>query len=267
MPGCRSSEPALHVLDGVDVQYVITPAVASAVSDRIGFDLEVMDAGTIIVRGSDALVALDSRGGFMEATTLESTTPPPDSFAVDRGPTMLVVKDRFFGLLQETGYSQAIPLPADGMRLASSSNPGTVYLFGSVGDNSHRLYTFYEDGVLDVLLELPVPIVGVADNRHAIYVATAREIVRVKLHEVSLVLRLSDSERSIVSIAAGADDRTIYFSSADRVTAFSGLVGIPIVTNAGGTLRMRDGKLYLLDSNRNFLAILSGLDQALRQRN
>jgi len=83
-----------------------------------------------------------------------------------------------------------------------------------------------------------VPIVGVADNRHAIYVATAREIVRVKPRETSLVIRLSDSDQSIVSIAAGVDDRTIYFSTADRVIAFSGLVGIPIVTNAGGTLRI-----------------------------
>ena len=264
--GCSPSEPLLTVLDGVEVQYVMTLAVAGAVSDHIGPDFEVMDSGTIIVRGENALIALDARNGSMEATTLQSTTPPPDSFAVDQGPTMLVIRDRFLGLLEETGYSQAIGLPADNMSLASSNNPGTVYLYGSVGNDSYRLYAFYEDGVLDVLLDLPVPIVGVADNRHAIYVATAHEIVRIDRRKVSLVLRLSNSEPSIISIAASDDDGTIYFSTANRVTAFSGLAGIPIVTNAGGTLRMRDSKLYVFDSQRNILAILSGMDQALRRK-
>ena len=175
---------------------------------------------------------------------LNTSGPAPSSFALDES-SILTVSELYLGQLEGGGATNAVPLPAAGMRLAPSQLSGTVYLFGGTEATERRVYLVQEDGSLTV------------------YVATAREILRLRDGAVQLVIRLPDDDGPIVSLAALPDDETLVYSTADAVYAVHGLTALAIVTNAGGTLRSKGDALYLLDTRRPMLAKLTGIRAAI----
>lgn len=261
----RTEERAmlLSVLDGIQVDYILTPSRADQLPLPLGSSFGVTGEGNIVMRAGNMIIEMEVGPDGLAADRVQTSDAPPDSFAIDKGNTLLAISGQFFGQLEDSGYTKAIPLPAVGMQLQSSSTPGAVYLFGGDERTSRRVYILYEDAKLDILAELPSPVVAVADNRQAIYVATVREIYRATLRNFHLVFRLPEDRAPIVSIAASPDDQVLYFATRDRVHALHGTAAMALVRDAGGKLQMQNGKLYLWDPNRRLLVSLSGLERAL----
>lgn len=254
----------VRVMKGVEVNYLLTPKRTASFAPPFGRDFDVAASGNIIIADSGSLLELEPDGQTLTAAKVNGDIPAPDSFALDDGEVLLTIAGDYFGQLDEGEYSRAVPLPVKGMRLAPSANAGTVYLFGGEGVVSRRLYAMHRDGKFNVLVDLPEAVTAVADTQHAIYVATASEIYRVQGPVLQLVIRLPENTQPVVSLAASADDKLLYFASPRRVYALHGLAAISIVNDAGGMLRMRNGNLYLWDQARSLLVSLTGVETALQ---
>jgi len=254
-------ETDLRVLNGVEVNYILTPTRAGSLEVTLRPEFDVTSSENIIINSNDGLLELEPMSRGLTAEKLGSTAP--DSFALDEGTTVLAISGQFFGQLDAAEYSRAVPLPSRGMHLAPSTNAGTVYLFGGEGRSSHLLYAVHRDGQLTILAELTDSIIAAADTQHAVYIATNREIYRVRGNKLELLIRLPENIGQLISLAAAADDKVLYFSSESRVYALRGLAAISIVNNAGGVLRIRKGKLYFWDPARKLLVTLTGVEEAL----
>ncbi len=249
------SDGTVKIIDGSAIKYILTPSMVSALSQRIGPlgpNFDVTSDGNIIIRSGQVLLEVETSD---DGVTTDKVSPAlaPDDFVLDRGSTLLTISGRFFGQLEDDGYTKAITLPDNGMSLASSSNEGAVYLFGGLNDSLHRVYRLSADGQLRVIASLPSKIMSIADSQKAIYVATEREVYRVSRKRISLVIRLSDDTDSIVSIAASPDDKAIFFASDKNVYLLHGLVAIAVIKDTGGQLRLRNENMYLWDQRRRLL--------------
>src|SRR5262249_27601586 len=118
------------------------------------------------------------------------------------------------------------------------------------------VYSFGEGGTVRILLQLDEPIVAVADNHQEVYVATATRIFRVRDNQLSLLLRLSQDEGAIRSVAAAVDDDLLFFSTDSTVYSFRAGASLSIVNNSGGALRLRGDTLYVLDGARGMVFAL-----------
>lgn len=249
----RQSEIA--VIGTLRVDYILGPTDAGRLGAAFGEDFAVTSSATIVVQNSGGLyeIAPSSSGFAFSAVALNG--PAPDSFAVDSDDALLTVAGGYFGMLDADGRTvDAVPLPYDGMRLAHSTLDGVVYLFG--GDKaSYRLYRFTDDGVFQILLESDEPIVGVADNRKSVYVATRTQIVRLGAKRPVLVFKSGEADLggAIVSLAVAPDDDVLFFSTSSRVYALRGAAALSVINDSGGALRLRGDALYVLDRARGLL--------------
>lgn len=251
----RQAEAGSHVAEvrvasAASVRHLLGPAdfPAGAIGDDFG------------VANSSA-VAFAVGGRLRVAEDLDASTPhvaeiavqgeQPRSFALDAGGALLAVTDAYFGLLDENGQvGKAVPLPYPGMRLAPAQRAGAIYLFGGA-DRDWRLYRFLADGGLQVVLRADKPIVAVADSGKEIYVATAGVVMRIRPGTPELLFAAPQGWQ-LRSLAV-AEDGQVFFSTQDKVYALLGPNALSIVNDAGGSLRVRDGALYVLDPRRRLL--------------
>lgn len=182
---------------------------------------------------------------------------PPSSLALDRSGDMLGVAGGYLGALDETDrFSQALPLPYPEMRVAASSDPGVLFLFGG-RDGDFRLYGLLDDGRIQVLLQSNQPLVGAAGGRAAVYAATATAILEVEAGRPTVLFRTPpDFAGPITSLAVGRDG-LVFFATAARVYALLGPNAVSIVNDAGGSIRTAGSALYVLDPNRRLLVRLT----------
>lgn len=258
----RTDTDTVRVIQGIDVSYILTPRRAAAFTPPFSRDFDVTSSGNIIIGDGEALLELESDGGALTVDKVSGEVHAPDSFALDED-AVLTIAGNYFGQFDEGEYSKAVPLPVNGMRLAPSSNAGTVYLFGGDGIVSRRLYAMHRNGQFEVLVELPEAVTAATDSHVSAFVATASEIYRVKGHVLQLVIRLPENSQPVVSLAASPDDKILYFATPYRVYALHGLAALSIVNDAGGVLRMKGGKLYLWDQSRSLLVGLAEMEKAL----
>jgi hypothetical protein len=256
----RDRDDAVRVVTGATVDYILVPTDMTAFSSRPDSAFDVGDDNTVILTSGGSLVGVQRSGEGVNAERLAENAPR--SYAIDADGNLLGIDRGYFGEYENGQFSLAVPIPVDGLRMAGSHNAGAVYLFGGSGESSNRVYTFYRDGLLDVLSEVPAPVVGVADSAAAVYVATEREIYRVAPQAQNLAFRIADDAPPIRSIAA-CDDRIVYFSTDARVYAVQGLAAIAVVPDMGGIVRCRNGSLYVWNRERGVLARITGVPSAL----
>ena len=166
----RERATELRALRGIDVDKILMPEHAAGLPSPLGGEFAVTDAGNILLRGGDDLIEVERDGPVLTYEKLNTSGPAPSSFALDES-SILTVSELYLGQLEGGGATNAVPLPAAGMRLAPSQLSGTVYLFGGTEATERRVYLVQEDGSLTILAELPSPVVAVADNRSSVYVA------------------------------------------------------------------------------------------------
>jgi hypothetical protein len=240
---------AVTAVGNAHVERLLGPAELAALGP-IGRDLGIAHDGAIVFRAGTALRVLDMARAPLPDVVTAATVP--ESFALDPSGAMLTISGGYFGLLNEGGeLVQAIPLPSPDLQLAPSVHEGAAYLFGSVGDH-HRLYRFIDDGTLQVLLETGAPIVAAADSDTAMFAATASTILRIQAGTPETLFTAPADFAPIRSLAVTADGIVLFATDA-KVYALLGANALSIINDAGGSIRVRDGALYVLDPARQLL--------------
>jgi len=257
-------ETALKHIGTLSVDYLLTPDEALSLQD-LGQDFDVSSTGGVFLRSGTRLICAGRPPGERAPAVLDLRTQCPQSFAIDSRDTLLAVHEGFLAKLEENGdFADAIPLPFDNARLAHSIHDGAVYLFEGSEDD-HRLYRFLEDGTFQILLKSDAPIVGVGDSGTDVYVATPSLVLRLAPGSPVCVFKAPDTAQwgPIVSLAVSPDSGLLFFSTSQRVYALQQGVALSIINNAGGTLRVRGDKLYVMDRKRHLLLAFSPASRAM----
>jgi hypothetical protein len=253
----------IHLPQGISADYILAPTGADPLSDITSEDFDVTPDGAVLIGGETGLLALKLDDGGLQAQQLADQVP--GSFTSDGQGAMLTISDGYFGQLENGQFSKLVPLPYQRMRLMPSSLPAVVYLIGGEGDYAGRVYTFTDDGIARILAEVPEPVVAVCDNEHSVYLASKHALFRVNGQEIQVVMHLPDSVGEIVSLAAAPDDRAIFFSTDQETFIVSGKSAIALTRDLGGTLRERNGRLYIWSRERHLLVSLSGISEFLER--
>jgi len=242
---------AVAAIDGAHVEQVMEPRDFARFGSPIARDFGVTPSGAIVFQASGRLRVID-RASRISEVVLAGVAP--DSFSLDPRGTMLTVADGYFGTLNESGQIvPAIPLPYRDAHLAPSVHEGATYLFGG-SPGHYRLYRFIDDGTFQVVLESEEPIVAAADNAKMTFAATATAILRIKAHTPEVLFKTpADGFAGPIQSLAVTADGIVLFATDTKVYALLGTNALSIVNNAGGSLRLRDGVLYVLDPARRLL--------------
>jgi hypothetical protein len=253
----------VHALLGVGLEYVLTPERCAGLGGAPGNEFDVTPNQTVVASNSNGLLEITATKDGIQADRLSEIKP--DSFSLDGQGSILSISGRYFGQLESGEFSRAVPLPYAGMRLMGSSLPGVAYLIGGQEESAHRVYAFFSDGTLQIEAEAPEPVVAVADNQSAVYLATRHAILRVTANDIQPVFRLPADLDDIASLAAAADDKALYFATAKETFVLSGLSAVRLIQDLGGTLHMRNDRLYVWSPNRQILVAVSGMRDILAQ--
>jgi hypothetical protein len=251
----------VRVPQEISVDYILSPTHADQLNDLASQEFDVTPDGVVLIGSHAGLLALKSSNDGLQVEQLAEQAP--DSFAADGQGTTLTISAQYFGELEDGQFSKLVPLPHPGMRLMPSSLTEIVYLIGGEDEYAGRVYTFSGDGIARIIAEVPEPVVAVCDNATNVYLASKHTIFRVAAREIQVVIRLPDSVGEIVSLAAAPDDRAVYFSTEKETFVVSGLSAIALTRDLGGTIRERDGKLYIWSPQRHLLVSLSGVAEFL----
>lgn len=255
----RQSE--LVRLGTLKVDYVLLPGAFTSLAP-FGPDFGVGSEGTVFLRAAPGLAALDAG----RPPAVLKTVRPVDSLAVGKDGAVLTVSRGFLGTLGVDGEPvQGVPLPYDNARVAPSSRAGAAYLFEGAGDD-FRLYRFFASGAYQVLARSDTPFVAAADSGDDVFAATASHIVKLSARGPQVLFQVPADAAfpPIVSIAV-AEDGLVFFSTERKVYAVLGGSAASVVGDSGGSLRWRDGRLYVLDSRRRLLYAAHPADRSMFQ--
>jgi hypothetical protein len=252
---------SVRTLAGTDVTHLVTPRHLEdlELAPAPG-QFDVTSAGNVLMLSGGQIYEIESTPRAVVADAVSDAMGKIDSFALDRGDVMLTIAGRYFGQIETDGLpSQAFPLPSPDMQIAASVARGNVYLFGGRGSSAQRLYALGSSGRIEILAELPDPIVAVADSRDAVYVATADAIYRLTSETAAARVQVDTAELGgpLVSVAATADDKTLFFATASQIFATRGDAAVTLVSNAGGVIRWRDDRLFVWDGQRQLVLALA----------
>lgn len=246
-----AGQSAVAANAALDVEYLAMAGKLDSLGD-LQADFAVDDsANVLLVPRSGGLAILDVERNL---TNEEVGGRVFDSAAFD-GDTILGTSMGFFGRLGPGGaFEEGLPLPYNAARLTASASPGAVYLFGELA-GEWRLYRFREKGDYEIVLASVEEIVGVADGSDGIWVATPRRILRLDrsgLHNI-FVAPANPEFGTIAGIALTDEGDPVF--STDRAVWIANGRGEAdtLINDAGGTLRARGGKFYLLDRRRKLL--------------
>ena len=190
----------VHAPQRISVQILLNPERCSGLGGPLHDEFDVAPNGAIIVANQNGLLELTAGPEGVEADRLVER--PPDSFTLDGQGTILTIAQQYLGQFAGSEMSKVVPLPSAGMRLMGSTLPKTVYALANEEPESHRVYAFFADGTLQIEAEIPEPVVAVADNDAAVYLASKHNLFRVTPNGVTIVARLPETLGDIVSIAA-----------------------------------------------------------------
>lgn len=244
---------AVTAIGSARIEQMLGPRDFAALGGPIGRDLGVTHGGAVVFQTGTALRVVDPARAPLPEVHAIAVSAVPDRFALDPSGTMLTVSGGYFGMLDENGdLVQGIPLPSPDVQLAPSVHEGATYLFGTSGGH-HRLYRFIDDGTLQVLLESGQPIVAAADSETAMFAATSSAILRIKAGTPETLFTAPDDFAGPIRSLAVTADGIVLFATDAKVYALLGPDALSIVNDAGGSIRVRDGSLYVLDPTRQLL--------------
>lgn len=230
-----------------DVEVLLNPQLASAsnlgalVSD---FDISpdrlvvVADAEHLYLVGWGGVKAVEGLGGA-------------ESFAYTPDGLLLVVRGTQLLYLADSGTLETFfELPHAGMGLAAGTTD-TVYLFDRTSDDgTYALYQLQPGRELAKLLAAPRPIDSVAHTAdRLLFVSDGTVFEATAGKPMRMIVRLEGS--TIRSVAA--EGNRVYASDGAAVYAIADDGIVMVSATAGGTLRVRDGALFVLDPARPLL--------------
>jgi len=255
---------AITRLGTLAITYYLPPDGLAALAP-VQPDFGVAGSGDIFLQTGKGLVdvAPDGETSLVHAPGRPALT----SLAIGADDAMLTVAGDYLGNLNANGVPVlGAPLPYPGARVAPSARPGIVYLFCRV-PWGWRAYRFFESGTFQKLFQFDVPIVSIADTKDALYVASARLVVKVSKSGGEMVFRLPGDQpkTAITSIAASADG-LLFVATRDSIYVAVGKGALTIVNDSGGEIRWRDGALYVHDPQRRLLYAIKPATAAMFDR-
>jgi len=248
----------VHTVQGLVVQYILTPERVNAIGEMRGTEFDVEPNGSVLIGNGEGLLEITTTADGIHVDRI--TEKQPDSFCLDGQGSLLSISQQYFGQLENSEFSQAVPLPYKNMRLGASSLAESTYLFGGDGGEGQRVYAFFGDGTLQIEAQIPENVIAVSDNASAVYIASQQAIYRVTSRRIETVLRAPDGLDNIVSLAVSSDDKELFFATEKETFFMSGLSAVAVLPDIGGTLRFRNRKLYVWSPVRQTLIAVSGVD-------
>lgn len=264
--GLSQSHSGIWIAEGARATYVLTPKIAGSLGGPLGKDFEITSSGIVLLQAGTRLIALraDSEGREVSAAQL-ADVPELQSLVLDATGALLITTPNRLGQFSEDAdqkVRELIPLAAtQGARLVRSSAEGKVYLYGGPSSDkgsAKRIVAISREGQVENVIRAPAPLTAVTETGGTLYFATSNEIYALENKALRLVIRVPGKIK-IVSLAVPAEGNVLYFSTPDRVYGLKGLVALSIATNVGGTLRLQNGALYILDAQRGILLRLDNL--------
>ncbi len=219
----------------------------------LGADFDVSPGKLVVVSDASHLYAI-GWGGVEPMGEL----PGVDSLAFTPDGLMLAIQGDQLEYVDADGALQPLAsLPHTGMALATGPADG-VYLFdrAPTGDGVHALYQLMPGRQIAKLLETPQPIDCVAQaGQRLLFVSGGVVFDATPGEEMRMVARLAES--TITSVAG--DDERVYVSDGAAVFALADEGPVLVTGTAGGSLRLRDGALLVLDPAHRSLVRLAPL--------
>jgi hypothetical protein len=273
--------PRFETLSGTGVVYFVTP------EDDLLHDI----LPTFEVTRDALLLAYHGRlvehhkpagkdwGAALETHLLSRDFADVTSFAADAGGAVLAVRGREFLQIQTDGSMESLAeLPAWDFRLAPGIESHDALLSSGplllrVSEHARRGDTDSEaEADVQVVARLEEPIVAVADSLDGTFVAGRSNIYQVVGDRVRRVINLPTAAQAplgnfhrepLCSLAVTGDGRILFFSTEETIYALSGAVALRITDGLGGSLRWRDGVLFVLDPHRGWLVGITHLPELL----
>lgn len=255
---------AVTRLGALAITYYLPPDGLTALGP-VQPDFGVAGSGDIFLQTGKGLVDVAPDGAM--SLVRAPGRPAITSLAIGADDAMLTIAGDYLGNLNAQGVPVlGAPLPYPGARVAASARPGMVYLFCRV-PWGWRAYRFFESGTFQKLYQFDVPVVSIADTKDALYIASARLVVKVSKSGGEMVFRLPDDQpkTAITSIAAGADG-LLFVATAASIYAVAGHGALTIVNDSGGEIRWRNGALYVHDPQRRLLYAVKPATAAMFDR-
>jgi len=141
---------------------------------------------------------------------------------------------------------------------------GERTFIGGITTAGRPVLFIYKEGVgHKPLLELNVPIDAMTLARGELFFAVGPKIYALKEGEPARLFASLPGFSHIPSIAMDEKRGVLYFSDGDNIYAVHGRDFVVVRRGLGGTLRCRDGNLYVLSRRERALYRMSGLSEAI----
>jgi hypothetical protein len=230
----------------------IAPSGALARLGELAPDFDVDSRGNVLLVPQSGGLAMIDDDGALDSEPAGNRRF--DSAAFD-GDTILGTSGGYFGRLNAAGlFDEGVPLPYNAARLFRTVDPGTVYLVGQY-QGEWRIYRFAEQGKYRIVLASIEPIVAVADGPRAVWAATPARVLKLDATgaHAAFVAPKGPGFGAITGLAISpngdpiiATDHAVWIANA-RGEADT------LVNDAGGELRQRGQRTYVLDRKRGLL--------------
>ena len=254
--------PRIETLRGTTVQYYLTPETEIPfVPDFHSF--EVDDDGFLVHLGHSILRLQRTKPSWdsaLEPRVVTEGLDDGDRFTMDAGGAMFITRFDELHQLGPRGLQPVAKMPS-ALIGASSRHPGLLYVFGdgdvfliSDVEGSSRRITVIENGE---------PIGALCEAADGYYVATGRVLHQIYGERKRLVFEFPESGGPIESLACTDRADLLFASTASTVYALFGTTAVPITRDFGGVIRWRDGRLFVLDRQRDYLVGIAGIEEAL----
>ncbi|HUQ01488.1 MAG TPA: hypothetical protein VM261_03285 [Kofleriaceae bacterium] len=178
---------------------------------------------------------------------------PVDAFAYTPDGLLMTVRGNQLSYLAASGTLESlIELPSAGMGIAAGAD--SMFLFER--QSATRRFGLFElapGKKARLLLESPEPIDAVAHAGPRVLLVSGGAVFEATPEQPMRVLAHLPGARRIQSVAADSASGRVYFSDGAAVFAVKdGCVGV-VSSTLGGTLRVRDGALFVFDAKRRVL--------------
>jgi len=185
-------------------------------------------------------------------------------FALTHDNLLMVVRNNKICTFDSTGgLKQLYVLPADGMGISSGKH--VMYVYNKrLNTTSFSLYAIAEKGKYSHLLEVPKPILSVAEFGNTVFFASGNGIFSYNIPTKSVMGVVSVKEDKVIqSFALDTTKNILYFATDNEIFALYKNSVITITNEFGGNLKFyQNGLLVFLQKNKYIIRI-SGIEQAI----
>lgn len=248
------------VASGVPIKLILTAEQFRELGGYPREDFDVTDDSFVMIVDGK-IVVLQRKGGSLVPVKLTKQPAGLQSLALDADGAVLTLTASGLGQFTTEGgggIAEVAGFPAGpGARLAPATRGRHVFLYGGTGEQGfgNKVVEIGSDGNVTYVARTESPVTAICDGPEALYFATGDAIFAIHNDKLQLIIRLPEGSPAIVSLAVQSDGG-VYFATSDGVWLLRNKIAVEVLNGLGGTLRERNGVLYVLDPSRRVLVQL-----------